>query len=122
MSLVDKGSSDMAQTRRILRDSWNGAYASSNQRVGSGYKAVNNISDLLGRQNYSCGGPSQVQADKPGMKRLIGSNPNNCDGSGIPPSTTNTKWVSDTSDYIRYKKQRAIMRNYSDTPKNPYMC
>ncbi len=122
MSLVDKGSSEMAQTRRILRDSWNGSYASSNQRVGSGYKAVNNISDLLGRQNYSCGGPSQVQADKPGMKRLIGSNPNNCDGSGIPPSTTNTKWVSDTSDYIRYKKQRAIMRNYSDTPKNPYMC
>ena len=111
MSLVDKSSSETAQVRKILRDSWNGGYAASTQRVGGAYKAVNNISDLLGRQNYSCGGPSQVQASKPGLKRLIGSNPNNCDGSGIPPSTTNTKWVSDTSDYIRYKKQRAVLRN-----------
>ena len=114
MPLVDKGSSETARIRKILRGSWNGGYASNPDRVGGAFKAVNNISDLLGRQNYSCGGPSQVQASKPGQKRLIGNNPNNCDGSGIPPSTTNTKWVSDTSDYIKYKKQRAILRTFSD--------
>ena len=126
MSLVDKGSSDIARTRRMLRAGWNGAYAAGTVTTDSGsytlrggsYKAVNNISDFLSRQNYSCGGPSQVQSDKPGMRRLIGTNPNNCDGTNIPPSSTNTKWVSDTSDYIKYKRQRAILRNYNDTPKN----
>lgn len=118
MSIVDKGSSDTAITRKILRNGWNGQYASGSVTTSSGtyqlrggaYKAVNNISDFLSRQNYSCGGPNQTQTQKPGLARLIGTNPNNCDGTFVPPSTTNTKWVSDNSDYVRYKKQRAILQ------------
>ena len=52
MSIVDKGSSDTAITRKILRDGWNGQYASGSVTTSSGtyqlrggaYKAVNNLS------------------------------------------------------------------------------
>lgn len=104
--------SEKALIRKQIVNAWNGQYAfgivNGLKFVGGQYKAINNISDFLSRQNYSCGGPSQVQASKPGMRRLIGTNPNNCDGTNIPPSSTNTKFVSDSSDYIRFRKQRAI--------------
>jgi len=104
--------SEKVLIRKQIVNAWNGQYAfgivNGLKLVGGQYKAINNISDFLSRQNYSCGGPSQVQASKPGMRRLIGTNPNNCDGTNIPPSSTNTKFVSDSSDYIRFRKQRAI--------------
>jgi len=101
-------SSDHAISRRILVDSWNTPYADGhyNGQTSSigGFRRVNNLGDFLGRVNYSCGGPNQTQPSRPGMRSIIGSIPNTCDGSYIPPSSTNVKFVSDSSDYIRYKK------------------
>jgi len=99
-----------AVTRTILRRVFN--YGPI--RVSSPFRAVNNLGDPLGRQNYSCGGPSQTNASKPGYGRLIGHIQSQCDGSGIPPSTCNTKFVSDSSDYIKFKKQTATLANYND--------
>ena len=101
-------SSDHAISRRIVVDSWNTPYASGEYKgqtssIG-GFRRVNNLGDFLGRVNYSCGGPNQTQPSRPGMRSIIGSVPNTCDGSHIPPSSTNVKFVSDSSDYIRYKK------------------
>ena len=101
-------SSDHAISRRIVVDSWNTSYASGEYKgqtssIG-GFRRVNNLGDFLGRVNYSCGGPNQTQPSRPGMRSIIGSVPNTCDGSHIPPSSTNVKFVSDSSDYIRYKK------------------
>ena len=39
----------------------------------------------------------------------------NCDGTGIPPSTTNVKFVADSSEFSKYKKQVAITANYNDS-------
>ena len=110
--------SGQVMTRRILTHSWNGAYASGTvnglSRVITPFRAVNNLGDFLARPNYICGGPNQVNADKPGMKGRIGSIISQCDSTGIPSSTCNVKFVPDSSDYITYKKQRAIGQTYND--------
>ena len=82
------------------------------------FRAVNNAGDLLARQNYSSGGANQVnnitvQSIK-GIKGAAGNIANNGDGSGIPASSTNVKYVYDGSDYTRFKKQQAVNRNYND--------
>lgn len=115
MTTIQKNLSDMAMTRKVIRNSWNNKYATGNVNglpmAGSSYKVINNMADYLARQNYSCGGPCQIQNQNPGIGRLVGGIPNNCDGTKIPPSTTNVKWVSDSSDYVTYRKQRAINQN-----------
>ena len=56
--------------------------------------------DFLGRKNYSCGGPNQMTFT--------------CDSSNVPASSANIKFVPDSSDYIRFRKQQAMNRNYND--------
>ena len=38
-----------------------------------------------------------------------------CDNSNVHASSTNVKFVSDSSDYIRFRKQQAMNRNYNDS-------
>ena len=109
--------SDVTMTRRVLRDSWNGTYAKGKvngygRRVGE-FKAVNNIGDFLSRKNYVCNVPNPQSNSFHGRNR-IGSIINHCDTTGIQCSNTNTKFVPDSSDYIKYRKQRAINQNYND--------
>tara|TARA_B100000073_G_C23466662_1_gene465704 strand:- start:174 stop:629 length:456 start_codon:yes stop_codon:yes gene_type:complete len=110
-------SSDFAKTRFVLRNGWNtGNQYDINRAIGS-FRAVTNSGDYLSRQNYSCGGGNQVGTSRPGLFGLqiaIGSVHSNCDGTGIPPSTCNVKYVYDGSDYTRFRKQQAMNRNYND--------
>jgi len=110
--------SEQVMTRRILRDGWNGGYASGTyngyKSATTPFRAVNNSGDFLSRANYSCGGSNQVNADKPGWKGIIGSIPQNCDGTNVPASTCNVKFVADSSDYTTYRKQKAFNQNYND--------
>jgi hypothetical protein len=110
--------SESVMYRRILRHSWNTPYAVGNvnnyKRLITPFRAVNNLGDYLGRQYYVCGGSNQVQASKPGYKSLIGNMNSQCDGTGVPASVCNPKFVSDSSDYTTYKKQNAINSNYND--------
>lgn len=109
---------EQVMSRKVVVKSWNTAYATGNvndkARVTTPFRAVNNSGDFLGRVQYSCGGPNQVNASRPGRKSAIGSIFNNCDNSGIPPSTANVRFVADSSDYVTYKKNRAINRIYND--------
>ena len=93
-----------ASTRKILRDVWNSKNVvgqnESNRKIGS-FRAVMNAGDLLSRPNYSCGGPKQMTFT--------------CDNSNVHASSTNVKFVSDSSDYIRFRKQQAMNRNYNDS-------
>ncbi len=111
--------SEQAMTRRVLRSAWNTQYATGvvngQNRVITPFRAVNNLGDFLSRTNYVCGGPNQVNASKPGWKGRIGSIISNCDTTGVEASSGNHRFVSDSSDYIRYKKQRAMNRNYNDS-------
>jgi len=110
---------EFTDTRFLLKNGWNTNYAKKvNQQkaICTPFRAVNNAGDLLSRKYYSCGGPCQTFQSRPGMFGLsqrFGAIQNQCDGSGIEPSSCNTKYVYDSSDYIRYNKQKAINKNYN---------
>jgi hypothetical protein len=110
--------SEDVNIRGILRRSWNGQFATGKSngynRVTTPFRAVNNSGDFLGRVNYSCGGPNPTNLDKPGRAQSIGSVPQNCDGTGVPASSCNVKFVADSSDYTTFKKRQAMNRTYND--------
>jgi hypothetical protein len=114
--------------REILRSSWNGKNAVGKittttgvyNRVITPFRAVNNSGDFLGRINYSCGGPNQIHTTRPGRKTFIGSIPNTCDQTQIEAASCNVRYVADSSDYITFKKQQAINRNYNDLKDGGY--
>ena len=111
--------SDDVMIRGIVRRVWNksGAIGSigGNKRVVTPFRAVNNLGDFLGRQNYVCGGPNQVNSNISGVKINGGAVHSQCDGTNVPSASCNTKFVADSSDYITFRKQRAINRNYNDS-------
>jgi hypothetical protein len=104
-------------TRSILRRGWNTSYARGTykglNRAITPFRAVNNAGDFLARQNYSCGGPAPLNKNKPGYR--IGTMFNNCDNTNVPASSCNVKYVYDSSDYMRFKKQMAFNKNYNDS-------
>jgi len=104
--------------RRVIRSSWNNAYATGNvnnyaRKIGP-FRAVTNLGDFLGRQYYSCGGSNQVTLDRYKRKNNVGGIPQNCDTTGVPASICNTRFVPDSSDYTRYKRTQAANRTYND--------
>jgi len=114
--------SEQTMSRRVLRSAWNTRYAygtvnegtvNEHKRVITPFRAVNNLGDFLSRTNYVCGGPNQVNKSKPGMR--IGSIISACDATGVEGYSGNPKFVPDSSDYIRFKKQQAMNRNYNDS-------
>ena len=111
--------SEQVMARKLVVKSWNTAYSTGNVNgklcVTTPFRAVNNSGDYLGRVNYSCGGPNPTNASKPGWKSRIRSMFSNCDGTGIPACSTNTKFVADSSEYSKFKKHRAINLNYNDS-------
>ena len=110
--------SDQVMSRRLVVKSWNTAYATGlvngKSRVTTPFRAVNNSGDFLGRIQYSCGGPNPTSASKPGWKSRIRNMFSNCDNTGVPASSTNTRFVADSSEYAKFKKNRAINLNYND--------
>jgi len=110
---------EQSTNRRVLRDGWNtinaGESINGHKRVITPFRAVNNLGDYLARKDYVCGGPNQVNASKPGMKGRIGSIISACDTSGVEGASCNPRFVSDSSDYIKFKKQVAMNRNYNDS-------
>jgi len=110
--------SEQTMIRGVLRRSWNTQFAvgtvNGHSRVITPFRAVNNLGDFLGRQNYVCGGSNQVNANKPGWKGHIGSIISQCDSTGVPASVCNNRFVPDSSDYITFKKQQALNQNYND--------
>jgi hypothetical protein len=110
---------DQVISRRVVVKSWNTPYATGTvngrNRVTTPFRAVNNSGDFLGRVEYTCGGPNPTNADKPGWKSRIRNMLSNCDGSGVPASSCNVKFVADSSDYSRFKKNRAINQLYNDS-------
>jgi hypothetical protein len=107
-----------ALTRKVLRSSWNSSYATDTfngqKRAVTEFRAVNNLGDFLGRKNYFCGGPNPIQPDNVSWRSRIGSVIQNCDGKGVPSSSANNKFVSDSSAYTTYRKQRVSNQLYND--------
>lgn len=106
-------SGEDVMTRRVLRTSWNNSVVLNTGREIGAFRAANNLGDVLNRQNYSCGGPNQVNS-RPGIHDKGGAIPQQCDGTGLAAASCNPKFVADSSDYIKFKKQRAVSQNYND--------
>ena len=110
--------SNQTLLRRVVRKSWNTAYATgtynNRKSMTTPFRAVNNSGDFLSRVNYRCGGPNPTNEDRYKRKNNIGGMFNLCDGTNIPASSCNVKFVADSSDYVTYKKQRAVNVNYND--------
>jgi len=119
--LVDTDSgAEPAQMRSVLVNSWNntdiGLGIRATRRAQTPFRSANNAGDILSRQNYSCGRQNQCFQSRPGLRGLrlhMGSAANRCDDSGLAAATCNVKYVYDSSDYVRYKKQFAIKQNYN---------
>jgi hypothetical protein len=108
-----------SRDRLHLRKAWNTTpYVNDiKPRIGT-FRVVNNAGDTLSRVNYSCGGPNMISSTNHSRMFLSnnkdgGQSSNNCDDSGIPPSTCNVKYVYDSSDYIRFKKLQVTNRGYA---------
>ena len=130
-SVMDHNNSDeFARTRFYLKDAWNTSSTSGSsypKRIVGPFRAVNNAGDILSRQDYSCGGTCQSYQSRPGLSGLrgrFGSISASCSPSAlysanqinaaVPASACNGKFVYDGSDYINFKKNQAINRNYND--------
>ena len=132
---TDKRYTEFEQTRFILKNAWNTSYQTQLKRnnltksITSPFRAVNNSGDLLSRQNYSCGGGCQSFQSRPGLHGLsnhLGGaassscipsvvNTNNQLIKNIPSATCNVKFVYDSSDYVTYLKQKAMVKNFNDS-------
>lgn len=102
--------------RKILRDSWNKNNMQSSingySRVLDPFRAANNLGDYLGRPYYICGVPNQVvPRRRPGW--MVRNAYQTCDGTGVAGASCNPRFVSDSSDYIRFKKHSAMLNKYN---------
>jgi hypothetical protein len=118
-----EGGNERSMDRLILRQAWNGQYGSGEvngrKPVCTPFRLVNNAGDYLGRKNYVSGGSDQVQGRVRSSaigawKMFAGHVQATNDGTGIPSSTCNVKYVYDGSDYTTFKKNQAINRTYND--------
>lgn len=130
---VDKRYPEYEQIRFTLKNAWNTNYHRQlrahklSRSIVTPFRAVNNAGDLLSRENYACGGTCQTPQSRPGLKGLsqrFGAVQFSCTPStaynslqlldSVPASACNGKFVYDSSDYVTYLKQKAIVQNYND--------
>jgi hypothetical protein len=123
-TITNYKTSELIGMRKVLRMGWNTAYATGTvngqARRITPFRAVNNSGDFLSRKNYSSGGPNPTNASRPGYARLIGSMWANPDNTGVPASSCNVKFVADSSEYTKFRKQQANNRNYNDASQGGY--
>jgi hypothetical protein len=111
-------------TRRELRKVWNTQNATGTvngySRIVTPFRAVLNGGDFLARVNYVCGGPNPSHLYRGGIFANFGSAISNCDTTGVPAGSSNSKFVADSSDYTKFKRQTAYNRNYNDGSNGGY--
>ena len=115
--------SEQVISRRVLRLSWNNFFVqqdiNGHGRVIDGFRAANNLGDYLSRPYYACGVQNDpIPRRRPGWTNRMADS-SRCDGTGVPGSSCNPRYVSDTSDYIRYRREREIAQTYNSTKHEP---
>jgi hypothetical protein len=115
-------SSEGETLRFTLRRAW--SHINTNpaintyKRAITPFRAVNNAGDYLARVNYSSGGPNQVNGVKQSIagawKTSAGRVRASDDGTNIQSASCNPKYVYDSSNYIAFRKQQAVNKNYRD--------
>lgn len=120
---------EIALKRKILRKTFRPIYkVVNNVKVLSSagpFRTSMNLGDFLSRQYQSCGGCNQVnevnsRIIRSKMGGTVSNTSCNVPTNGITPQqiplkSGNTKYVSDSSLYTRFKDLESINRNYNDT-------
>lgn len=112
--------------RDIVRQVWNtNCYGKTSHRgpqIG-GFRRVMNAGDYLGRVNAGCGGSNQI-TKRPGSLVLSTKDGVRRCNSEVPVANTNVKYVYDSSDFIRYRREKSINKGYAggrtDCDKGPH--
>jgi len=119
-SISNYKDSSNVMARKELVKSWNTAYATGTvngkKRITTPFRAVTNTGDFLSRTNYICGGPNPANNTHATAARQLGLGGimNACDATKIQPSSCNVKFVADSSDYTKFRRQTACNKNYND--------
>jgi hypothetical protein len=128
--LTHDNSDSFARTRFTLVNGFNTSKQTGSsypRRIITPFRAINNAGDLLSRQNYSCGGSCQTPQSRPGLYGLsnaFGSTSTSCQADifwspiqnnpKVQSGTCNVKYVYDSSDYTRFKKNVSVNQNFND--------
>lgn len=119
--------SEVALKRKILRKSFGSNLI---HKDGVVHKSANgpfrssfNLGDRLNRKNASCGGPNQVNGTNVNKNKVADSVSNkDCNlvvngltVSDVPIGSGNSKYVSDSSLYTRFKNLEYTNRLYNDS-------
>jgi hypothetical protein len=124
-TLTNFKDNDSVIARRELRRVWNtnytsGTYNGNNRAIGP-FRAVMNSGDFLSRPNYICGGPNPANNTKASARRFsLRGFIDQCDSTGVPASSCNVKFVADSSDYTKFRRQTAFSKNYNDLKNGGY--
>jgi hypothetical protein len=125
--------SEVAMKRRLLRKAFktsqvyynnNGVKTSIGPAVSGPFRAAFNQGDVLGRQYQSCGGCNQVNDVNSRVLRLnmidsVSQKSCNVVTNGVTPlqvplGSGNSKFVSDSSLFTRFKHLSAVNQTYND--------
>jgi hypothetical protein len=121
--------SETALKRKILRKTFRPISKTVNnvevKSMAGPFRTSMNLGDFLMRQYQSCGGCNQVNDVNSRILRTkmggsVSNNSCNVPTNGITPQQIplkggNTKYVSDSSLYTRFKDLESINRNYNDS-------
>jgi len=120
---------EVALKRKILRKSFRPNTVSVNGTVVQStigpFRSSINLGDFLSRKNQSCGGCNQVndvnsRIIRPKMGGGLSNVSCNVTTNGVTPlqlplGSGNSKYVSDSSLFTRFKTLEGINKNYNDT-------
>jgi len=111
------------QNRFVLRNAWSKLPAlviDIREPAIGGFRLLNNAGDYLSRVNYVSGGPNMISSRPrlPVVTRKDGGQRNASDNTGIPGATCNPKYVYDASDFVKYRRQKAINHGYAGLGNN----
>lgn len=101
-------------TRLSLRRTWNKLTRFNAGPAIGNFRLANNAGDPLSRVNFSSGGPNMVGSTNRNKVHLSSSRDGGQSGrpSQVPASTTNVRYVYDSSNFIRFKREQAVNRGY----------
>jgi hypothetical protein len=109
---------EVSLKRKILRKAY-GVSKVDKPSIGP-FRISNFLGDPLSRKNSSCGGPNQIN-DTHVNRKKIGDSVGfvGCDGSNVQIESGNSKYVSNSSDYTRFKNLHNTNKlyNYIETTK-----
>ena len=86
-----------------------------------GFRLINNAGDYLSRVNYASGGPNMISSRPrlPIVTRKDGGQ-RGTPNQSVPGATCNPKYVYDASDFIKYRRQKAINYGYAGLGDNSH--